>query len=85
MLGQLGIIQTMQSFFLPMKQNNRQGNFEILLRVLKILDRVLSYDANRFAFVDAKGIALIAQILQNPSAYPEDCLMEAASILTTKL
>lgn len=29
-----------------------------------------------------KGIALIAAILQNPQNFPEDCIMESASILT---
>jgi len=33
--------------------------------------------------LESKGIALIAQIIQNSTNYPEDILMEAASILTT--
>jgi len=58
-------------------------NFDILLRVLKILDRCISHPTNRNIFLESKGIALIAQIIQNSTNYPEDILMEAASILTT--
>lgn len=39
--------------------------------------------ANRDQFIELKGLALIAAILQNAQKYPEDCVLEAASILTT--
>lgn len=41
-LGHLGIIRTLQAFFLPMRTgSNTVWNFEILLRVLKIFDNVI--------------------------------------------
>lgn len=41
-LGQLGIIRTMLGFFLPMRSGSgAQWNYEILLRVLKIIDSVI--------------------------------------------
>lgn len=83
-LASLNIISPcLMGFFLPMKTTTTtKWNFEILMRVLTILNRLIQFDSHRITFTDAKGIKLVASIIQNAPQYPEDCVMESASILT---
>jgi len=83
-LGENNLLHTMQeSFFLPLKPNSGvKWKFEILLLVLRIIDNLLKNEQNRTNFLDAKGIVRIDQIVVNHAGYPEECLMEAASIMT---
>lgn len=82
-LGQLGLLRTLQGFFLPMRTGSgAQWNFDVLLRVLKIIETMLPYPSNRDQFIELKGVPLVAAILQKADDYPEPVLLEAASILT---
>lgn len=83
-LGEAGLVLTLESFFNSVKQGtNLKWNFDVLLRALKTTDNLMKYGSNREQFIETKGVALIDQFIMNHAAYPEDCLMEAASILTT--
>eukprot|EP01125_Pyxidicula_operculata_P006982 TRINITY_DN238_c0_g1_i1.p1 TRINITY_DN238_c0_g1~~TRINITY_DN238_c0_g1_i1.p1 ORF type:complete len:1148 (+),score=348.90 TRINITY_DN238_c0_g1_i1:62-3505(+) len=83
-LCQLNIIQVMLTFFRPMKANSGSvWNFDILLIVLKILRNLVNSDQARTSLIEVKGLSLIVEITKNPKNYPEDCILEAANILTT--
>lgn len=87
--GQLGIIKILEGFFFPISDLRAKFDLEILFKVLKLLDNLVKFLANRNQFLENNGATTMAHIL-SPKTHRNflmgnepDILVEAASVLTT--
>jgi hypothetical protein len=65
-IGQLNIFKALEEFFLPFKNPSLRWVFEVLVRVLKLIDRNVHQAQNLSLYVEAKGITDIVSICRNP-------------------
>eukprot|EP01124_Arcella_intermedia_P012376 TRINITY_DN18734_c0_g1_i1.p1 TRINITY_DN18734_c0_g1~~TRINITY_DN18734_c0_g1_i1.p1 ORF type:complete len:1224 (-),score=317.96 TRINITY_DN18734_c0_g1_i1:12-3683(-) len=81
-LGQLGIMKLLDSYFSPLKTPSQKWNFEILVKVLKLTERLIQHVANRNIYIGEKSITFVVDIICKPHLFTEEVLLEAASIVT---
>jgi len=83
-VGQLNIMDKLRRFFMPLNpQNGLKWNYQILEKVLTVIDRLITVASNRNEFIEIRGLGLVSRIIQNYDSFPEDCVLTAAQIITT--
>lgn len=83
-MGSLACVKTLNEFFYPMNPGAKaKWDFEILKRVLQLLGNVVQTASNRNVFLETKGAQIMTSILKATGLFPQDVLIEAASVLTT--
>lgn len=82
--SQSGIIKRLLQFFAPLSEKNGLlWNYEILERVLAILDRLIALEEIRNEFLDSRGLLIVSHVVKDSNKYPEECILNAAQIITT--